>query len=213
MNETSLQVSPQPGEPLWDGETGTLREPSRRALVALVRGPYVSADRHADMWRAMVADADAIRSRLADLFLDLVVDETAGVAFVRGAQTTEGTAPQVVRTLALTFMDTVLLLHLRDELLRCGGAGRVIVGKDEVYEQLNTYRPDASTDEAGFRKRINASWKKVEDQNILVPTSTEGRFEVSPVLRLVFGPEQIAAVRQSYRRLGDGATSQGGDDE
>ncbi|TRW45735.1 DUF4194 domain-containing protein [Georgenia yuyongxinii] len=188
-------------EPLWHGDTGSLREPSRRALAALVKGPYVSAERHAELWRALVADTEEIRSRLADLFLDLVVDDTLGVAFIRGAQTEAGNAPQVVRTLPLTFIDTVLLLHLRGELVRSGGAGRVIVGKDEVYEQLSVYRSAASTDEAGFTKRINASWTKFEKQNLLVKTSTDGRFEVSPVLRLVFGPEEIAAVAAEYKRL------------
>lgn len=188
-------------ESLWRGDTGTLREPSRRALAALVKGPYLSADRHGEVWRALVADLDAIRSRLADMFLDLVVDDTLGVAFIRGAQTAAGSAPQVVRTLPLTFIDTVLLLHLRGELVRSGGAGRVIVGKDEVYEQLGVYRAIASTDEAGFVKRINASWTKVEKQNLLVKTTTEGRFEISPVLRLVFGPEEIAAVGEEYQRL------------
>jgi hypothetical protein len=191
-------------EQLWPGDTGTLREPSRRALAALVKGPYVSAERHAELWRALVADTDEIRSRLADLFLDLIVDDALGVAFIRGAQTEAGDAPQVVRTLPMTFIDTVLLLHLRGELVRSGGMGRVIVGKDEVYEQLGVYRSAASTDEAGFTKRINASWTKLEKQNLLIKTSTEGRFEVSPVLRLVFGAEEIAAVGAEYKRLLEG---------
>ncbi|MFV2142751.1 MULTISPECIES: DUF4194 domain-containing protein [Isoptericola] len=196
-------AGPPAVEPLWDGDPGTLREDSRRALTALVKGPYVSAERHSAIWRALVADTPAIRSRLADLFLDLVVDPALGVAFVRGAQTDAGTAPQVVRTLPLTFIDTVLLLHLRGELVRSGGAGRVIVGRDEVFEHLHAYRAAASTDEAGFAKRINASWTKLEKQNILLATSTTGRYEVSPVLRLIFGPEEIAAVRAEYSRLLD----------
>lgn len=192
---------------LWDGDTGTLREPSRRALAALVKGPYVSAERHGDLWRALLADPDAIRSRLADLFLELVVDDTLGVAFIRGAETAQGSAPQVVRTLPLTFIDTLLLLHLRNELIRSGGSGRAIVGKDEVIEQLQVYRRASSTDEAGFARRINASWTKMEKQNLLAKTSTEGRFEISPVLRLVFGPEEVAAVAAEYERLLTGERS------
>ncbi|WP_425956751.1 DUF4194 domain-containing protein [Xylanimonas sp. McL0601] len=225
MNETALtetsiagadgaEVATQEGgDRLWRGDTGTLREPSRRALAALVKGPYVSAERHGDVWRALVADTDAIRSRLADIFLDLVVDTTLGIAFIRGAQTDAGTAPQVVRTLPLTFIDTVLLLHLRGELVRSGGSGRVIVGKDEVFEQLHVYRAASSTDEAGFTKRINASWTKFEKQNLLAKISTEGRFEVSPVLRLVFGPEEIAAVSAEYKRLLGGGTPDGATSE
>lgn len=186
---------------LWDGENGALREASRRALVVLLRGPYLSASRHATLWSALLNDEEAIRSRLADLFLTLVLDLDTQVAFVRNAESSDVDVPKVVRTLPLTFMDTALLLHLRHELVQSGGAGRVIVGKDDVYEQLQTYRKAANLDESGYAKRINASWSKFEGHGILASTSTEGRFEISPVLRLVFGAEEIAALRAEYRRL------------
>lgn len=199
MNDEQQQAPA--GKSLWEGDTGTLREASRRVLVALVKGPYLSQERHNELWRALAADEDEIRSRLADLFLELVVDHDSGVGFIRPAQLTEGKAPQVVRTKALTFLDTVLALHLRGELVRSGGTGRVILGKDEVFDHLQIYRNASSTDEAGFAKRINASWSKFEDLNLVVKTSTEGRFEISPILRLVFGAEEIAAVSQEYQRL------------
>ncbi|GHD05730.1 DUF4194 domain-containing protein [Zhihengliuella salsuginis] len=201
---------------LWETDTGTLAESSRRAFAALVKGPYLSADRQKEAWRALLTDTQSIRSRLADLFLDLVVDEVQGVAFVRNAESTEKDLPQVVRTMALTFMDTALLLFLRRELVRGAGPRRVFIGRDEVYEHLHSYRGAESTDEAGFAKRINSSWKKFETHNLLLRTPTEGRFEVSPVLRLVFGPEQIAAVTAEYQRLiaagDDGADPETGTD-
>jgi|GEM_PF-1645419 len=192
---------PDHAEPLWQSDTGTLRESSRRALAALLKGPYLSVQRQGELWRALVSDTAAIQSRLADLFLDLVIDPVQGVAFVRNADLVDGAAPQVVRTMSLTFMDTLLLLNLRSELLRSGPGSRAIIGKDEVYEQLQVYRTAASTDEAGFTKRINAAWKKMVDHSILLKTSTEGRFEISPVLRLVFGPDEIAAITAEYQHL------------
>jgi len=198
-----VEVNPEPHR-LWHADTGTLREPSRRALVALVKGPYISAEKHRDLWRAVAADTTAIKSRLADMFLDLIIDDTYGVAFVRGAVLDSGTAPQVVRTLPLTFIDTILLLQLRGELVRAGGMNRVIVGKDEVFDQISAYRTTTSTDLALFKKRFNAAWKKLEKQNLVLKTTTEERFEVSPVLRLVFSPEEIAAVAAVYERLRTG---------
>ncbi len=186
---------------LWDRDAGTLREPSRRALGALIKGPYVSAEKQPQNWRALLGDAAEIRSRLADMFLDLVIDDERGVAFVRNAETYSGDAPQVVRTAPLTLMDTAMLLHLRRELVSGSGAGRVIVGKEEVYEQLQAYRGQYSTDDAGFAKRIDASWTKMDKYGILLRTATsaaDGRFEISPVLRLIFGPEEIEAVRAEY---------------
>lgn len=188
---------------LWERDTGTLRKASRVVLAALLKGPYISAEKQTQNWRALLADTDQIRSRLADMFLDLVIDDERGIAFVRNAETYDD-APQVVRTSALTVMDTAMLLHLRRELVSASGPGRVIVGKDEIFEHLQTYRTHISTDDAGFTKRINSAWTKMDKLGILLrtPTSaTDGRFEVSPVLRLIFGPEQIEAVRAEYAKL------------
>ena len=185
---------------LWDGDNGTLREPSRRVLVQLLRGPYLSASRHGNLWTALLSDEDAVRSSLADLFLDLVTDHAAQVAFVRNTSA-DVDAPKVMRTATLTFLDTALLLHLRQTLLQESGGRITIVGADEVADQLQVYRGKDNADIAGFSKRINSSWQKMVKYGLLAATSTEGRFEVSPVLRLVFGAEEIAAVQAEYRRL------------
>lgn len=185
---------------LWEGDGGTLREPSRRVLVQLLRGPYLSAARHSNLWSALMADEEQISARLADLFLELVADHESQVAFVRNVQAAED-APRVMRTATLTFLDTALLLHLRQQLLHDSHGSRTIVGVDEVSDQLQVYRGRDNADPSGFSKRINSSWMKMVKYGLLAPTSTDGRFEVSPVLRLVFGPEEISAVRAEYRRL------------
>lgn len=185
---------------LWPGDRGRLRPASRRALVQLLRGPYLSAVRHSALWSALLNDAEEIQSRLADVCLDLVLDTENQVAFVRNVDG-EGAWPRVVRTAPLTFLDTALLLHLRQQLLAGSTGSRVIVGQDEVADHLHVYRGADNADPAGFAKRIAASWSKFVRYGLLAPTSTEGRFEISPVLRLVFGAEQVAALRQEYARL------------
>lgn len=191
---------------LWAGDRGTLRAASRRAFVQLLRGPYLSAERNPALWAALLNDVDEVRARLADAFLDLVVDVEAQVAFVRNIDA-DGDWPRVVRTAPLTFLDTALLLHLRQQLLAGATGGRVIVGQDEVADQLGVYRGADNADPAGFAKRVTASWTKFVRYGLLAPTSTEGRFEISPVLRLVFGAEQVAALRGEYARLASGAAA------
>lgn len=201
-----------PATALWPGDAGSMRAPSRRALVQLVRGPYLSADRHGNLWGALLNDEEQIRSRLADVYLDLVVDAESQVAFVRNVDSLIADAPRVVRSATLTFMDTAMLLHLRQQLLSAGGAERVIVGQDEVIDQLGVYKDGDNADPAGYAKRINASWTKLVKYGVLAPTSTDGRFEVSPMLRLVFGAEQIAAVQSEYSRLAAPAPAPGAPD-
>lgn len=183
---------------LRPGDRGTLSLHSRRALVLLVKGPYLSAQRHGEAWRALIVDAEAIRSRLADLMLDLVISEDYGVAFVRNAESETHDLPQVVRTMPLTFMDSLMLLHLRKELVRSGGNERAFIGRDELTDALLHYIPQGSTDRAGYLKRVNGSLNKCEKHNLLLSTDSPGRYEISPVLRLVFTPEQVAAVSAEY---------------
>lgn len=200
----------EPTTTLWSGDTGTLLEASRRALVQLVRGPHLGAQRHGKLWAALLNDEAAIRSRLADVFLDLVIDREAEIAFVRNASVADLDAPQVVRTAPLTFLDTAALLHLRQLLLRGSAGERVIVGSDELGDQLEVYRGKDRADPALFAKRVNATITKLEKYGILARTSTEGRFEVSPVLRLVLGAQEVASIQAEFRRIaGDGVASGG----
>lgn len=197
-----------PAGALWPGDTGRLREPSRRALLQLLRGPYLGAERHPSLWAALLNDEPEVRSRLADLYLDLVIDHDAQIAFIRNVDAdADADAPRVVRTSPLTFIATALLLHLRQQLLTAPPGTRVIVDLDEATDALAVYRGVDESDPAGFAKRIRAAWSRMIDYGVLAPTSTEGRYEISPVLRLVFGADQIAALRAEYARLaaGEGA--------
>jgi hypothetical protein len=186
---------------LWESDTGRLRADSRRALVQLLRGPFLSAARHGHLWAALLNDEAEIRSRLADAYLELVIDAESQLAFAKNVSSPDSDAPKVMRSHPLTFMDTAMLLHLRQQLLHSNGSERVIVGKDEVADQLHVYRGADDSDPAGFAKRINGSWTKMISYGILASTTTEDRFEVSPVLRLIFGADEIAAVQAEYRRL------------
>lgn len=190
---------------LWASDTGTLREPSRRALVQLLRGPYLSAGRHGHLWNALLNDVQQIRSRLADLFLDLVTDQQGQFAFVRNAESSDADLPKVMRTATLTFLDTAMLLHLRQLLLRADSSEATIVGQDEITDQLQVYSGRDGADPAGFARRVNASWVKLTRYGIIAPTSTEGRSVISPVLRLVFDAQEITAVQAEYSRIAEAA--------
>lgn len=196
---------------LWRGDTGSLSEPARRALLELVKGPYLSGARSPQLWAALVADERAIRSRLHDLFLDLVIDRVGEFGFVRNVQADGMQAPAAVRTEALTFIDTAMLLVLRQMLLVGESDGRVIVGQDEVYEQLQVYR-SADRDEADFTKRLNAAWTKMQNKLRVIHQAGEGRVEISPVLRLIVDADQIDAIAAEYRRIAGGAAGSGAGD-
>lgn len=107
---------------LWPGDRGSLPDASRRALLALLRGPYLAAARNPALWNALLRDQDQVTARLHDLYCDLVLDVDSGVAFVRNVDAPDLQAPRAVRTAALTFLDSAMLLVLRQHLLAGEGS-------------------------------------------------------------------------------------------
>lgn len=187
---------------LWPGDTGTLSFASRRALARLLTGPLVQAHRQPEIWAAVVSDEPALRSRLADVFLDLVLDHDAGIAFTRQVDTSVHVeVPAVLRTETLSHMDTVLLLHLRSELSVAQPGERVIVDRTDVAEQIDVYRRVIDSDRARYTRKFDASWNRLKTYSLLTETETEGRAEVSPVLRHLFDADVVAGIRDEYRGL------------
>lgn len=192
---------------LFAGDPGELSEATRRTLVQLLRGPYVSRRLLAKLWPALIADEEVIRRRLGDLFLELVLDPEIELAFVRNLEAEELALPRVIRSSRLTLLDTALVLFLRGELLRAeASGGRVIIGRQDIDEQLQVYRPATSTDDAGFARRINAAVSKMKDHSILLGTGEDDRFEISPVLALVFNADEVLSVTAELKRLLDEAS-------
>lgn len=190
---------------LWPGDTGELPAQVRRVLVELVRGPYVSQVRTPNLWATLVAHEGVVRSRLADLFLDLAIDADAEIAFARNATSEEVEVPAMMRRAPLNFIDTALLLYLRQLVLRAAARGeRAFVGMDEIIDHLSQYQAPGSTDRALVAKRARASVKRMKDFAILDTTDTQERFEVMAILTLIVTPEVVEGLEAEYRRaMGD----------
>lgn len=190
---------------LWSGDTGVLSDATRRVLLRLLRGPYLSGSREANLWAVLLTDEGIIRSRLADLFLELVLDRTNEFAFVRNAPNDD--APRAVRSENLTFLDTALLLVLRQTLLSEEGRGRVIVGQEEIFEQLTAFRT-FDRDEKDYASRLNSSWNKMQNKLRVLHAVEDNRAEISPVLRLIVDADQVRAIRSEYDRIAREGTAQ-----
>lgn len=192
---------------LFPGDTGALGRDTRHALVRLVRGPFLDGHAEPQAWAALRRDDALVRRALSELFLTLVVDEDERVAFTRQAEDPEtgASVPRLLRRWPLTLIDSALLLFLRQELSAVSGTGqRAVVGVEEIVDHLETYQEDDTTDHALRLKRIHASITKMRDNGVLRPTATDGRYAVSPVLRSLLPPEQIAALAEAYGRLARG---------
>lgn len=189
-------------EGLWEGDTGSLTVDSRRALVQLLKGPLINYNKQPELWNAILSDTAALKSRLADVFLDLVVDADSGIAFTRMVRAPENLKiPQVLRTETLSHADTVVLLYLRSELALAPPGDRVIVDVADIQEAASPYRSSISRDESGFTKRITASINRIKGFSLLTTTETDTRLVISPVLRSLFDSETVATIKTEYQRF------------
>lgn len=189
------------GPALYPGDSGQLPLEARRLLVQLLSGPSLDGQRHGRLWPILLRYQDVIESRLADLFLELVLDASAQVAFVRQADTGELESPILLRRTRLTFLDSVLLLYLRQLLAEADIRGeRAVVSTPEMVEQLKLYEQSLNTDHAGFEKRVNNAIEKAKKNSLLSAIrGTENRYEISPTLKLLFSAEQVTALTKTYR--------------
>jgi len=193
----------QPAEALYPGDSGGLSLEARRVLVQLLAGPSLDGQRHARLWPVLIRDEAAIRERLSELFLDLVIDRDQQVAFTRQADTGDLDTPLLLRRANLTLIDSLLLLHLRQLLTQADAHGeRAVVSKAEMVEYLGVYERVGNTDRALFEKRIHASIEKVKKHSILRKIrASDDRFEVSPTLKLLFSAEEIQALTRVYAQM------------
>jgi cell division protein ZapA (FtsZ GTPase activity inhibitor) len=195
---------------LYNGDVGELKLETRRTLVQLLSGPSLDERRHSRLWPILLRDEAVIRRRLADLFLELVIDRDLQVAFTRQADTGDLKVPVLLRRAQLSFIDSVLLLYLRQCLIQADARGeRAVISVNEMVEHLTLYKQTLSTDHAGFTKRILASIEKIKKHNILQKIrASDNRFEISPTLKLLFSAEEIQSLSKLYRQKLDSTDQQ-----
>lgn len=196
-------IEQESDQALYQGDSGDLSLDARRVLVQLLAGPSLDGQRHSKLWPILIRDEMAIRSRLSELFLQLVIDRDLKVAFTRQADTGDLEVPRLLRRANLTFLDSILLLHLRQRLTQAEAHGdRAVVSTDEIVEFLGVYEQADNTDRALFEKRIHASIEKIKKHSILRKIrASENRFEISPTLKLLFSAEEIQALTRIYHDM------------
>ena len=191
------------------GDTGTLPTEARRVLVRLLLGPAVDARRQDKLWQVLKRHHAVLRSRLHDMFLDLIVDDESQVAFLRQVVSEEVDIPILLRRQSLTFLDSVLLLFLRQRLTQSDAQGeRAVVDTLEMQEYLKAYERADNVDASRFGRQTEQAVEKAKKLGVLLKLpGTDDRFEVSATLRLLFSVDDIKALTEAYRKYVPGEKS------
>lgn len=212
--KVSAPAGEAPETATFAGDRGQLRLETRRVLVQLLQGPSVDGHRQTKLWPTLLRDESILRSRLHDLFLDLVIDHDQKVAFTRQVVEESIDAPVLLRKATLTFLQSALILFLRQRLTHAEAQGeRAVVSRSEMVEHLQVYERDKNVDHAKFEQQADKAVEKAKELSLLHKLrGGEDRFEVSPTLKLLFPAEEILALAQTYRAIAEAATQGPSDD-
>jgi hypothetical protein len=201
--ESESVVSNQSHDVLFIGDQGTLPVETRRVLVQLLLGPALDARRQTKLWPILLRDESTIRSRLHELFLELVIDRDLEVAFTRQVVSDELDVPILLRRTQLTFLDSLLLLFLRQRLTQSDAqAERAVLAHQEMVDHLAIFQRQGNVDHARFGKQIANTIEKAKKLSLLQKIrDSDDRYEVSPTLKLLFPAEEIQALARIYAEL------------
>lgn len=196
-----------PESTTFPGDRGELRLDTRRVLVQLLQGPAVDGHRQTKLWPILLRDESVLRIRLHELFLELVVDHDQKVAFTRQVIEESIDAPVLLRKATLTFLQSALILYLRQRLTQAEAEGeRAVVARSEMLEHLRVYERDRNVDHARFEQQMDKAVEKAKELSLLHKLrGGEDRFEVSPTLKLLFPAEEIIALANTYRAIAEAA--------
>lgn len=193
------------------GDTGALPIDTRRVMVQLLLGPSVDARRQSKLWPVLLRDEAVIRSRMHELFLEVVIDHEQQVAFTRQVTSEELEVPILLRKASLTFLETALLLFLRQRLTQADAQGeRAVVSLADMQEHLGVFERDNNPDHAKFGRQTANAVEKAKKLSLLQRIrSSDERYEVSPTLKLLFSAEEIQQLSRTYGQLAQAPQSKG----
>jgi hypothetical protein len=197
------------GEHLDDAADDQLPEPARRALVSLLMNRYVFSARHRTAWDGIVTYQNDLRGRLNEMYLDLIIDHEAEVAFKR-QQDGDDVPRMLRRERALTRDASFVLIFLRREYAFADpDDGPVMITRDQIGEFLRAYREDGDGDDARFSRRVDAAINAlIKPWQILEPDPTvDYLFTVSPVIVPLVGVDEMRRLEGAFRQAADRESS------
>jgi hypothetical protein len=196
-------------EPQDDMAGDRLPEPARRALVSLLMNRYISRTRNRAAWEGTVAYESDVRARLDEMYLDLVLDREAEVAFKR-QQDGDDVPRMLRREKALTRDASFVLIFLRREYAFADpDDGPVVISRDQISEFLRAYREDGDSDDARFSRRVDAAINVlIKPWQILEPDpAVDYLFTISPVVVPLVGVDEMHRFEAAFRQAAGPASS------
>lgn len=182
-------------------------EEARRVLVYLYKQIAILNSQTPHLFTALCRYEQPIRQHLAEVYLQLVLDEKFGVAFIKMAETDIDDETELPLSLMskrqLSLYDTLILLVLRKHYREREDSGekKIVIDIERLEAYLSPFMP--LTDHASKdRKKLIAKVKDLQKRKLLASVAgSEDRFEITPLLRYVVSAEMLDTMLQAYLEL------------
>lgn len=191
---------------------------ARRVLVYLMRQGAIIATQKPKLYDSLCRYQAQVRRHLAEVYLRLVLDEKAGVAFVgryeqEDASTTKPDTDvstesddefvSLISRRTLSLYDTLLLLVLRRHYQERESAGeqKITVDVERLESYLTPFLPLTNHARAD-RKKLNSAIQKLIGRKLLAAIrGSDDRYEITPIIRYVVDAAFLETMLQDYLRL------------
>lgn len=182
-------------------------EEARRVLVYLYKQIAILNSQTPHLFTALCRYEQPIRQHLAEVYLQLVLDEKFGVAFIKMVEADIDDETDLPLSLMskrqLSLYDSLILLVLRKHYREREDSGekKIVIDIERLEAYLSPFLP--LTDHASKdRKKLIAKVKDLQKRKLLASVAgSEDRFEITPLLRYVVSAEMLDTMLQAYLEL------------
>lgn len=180
-------------ESYFEGDSGTLDADVRAVITSLMSRRVMLGRNDPPMWETFIANEVAVTSHFHNMYIDLVVDRNAQVAFKRQVHP-EGVDYRVLlRDQRASREMSAAVLFLRSEYNRQAHSGieRVSVTRTDLIAEVETFWPETETNRRARGGNVNAAIRSLTEQYLLIGNKDADEWEVSPAIQTLFSAEAI----------------------
>ncbi|MDR0218664.1 MAG: DUF4194 domain-containing protein [Enterobacteriaceae bacterium] len=209
-DNTQLKEGNHHSDILNDTENKSMPVEARQVLVTLLRHGVILASQKIKLFTSLCRYQNDIRKYLSEIYLKLILDERAGVAFIAnindeaekkslGMDNEEETLSIISRR-TLTLYDTLLLLVLRKHYQERESSGeqKIIIDIERIESNLTPFLPLTNSTKSD-RKKLNGALTKMVTKKLLSSVrGSDDRFEITPIIRYVVNAEFLEKMLADY---------------
>lgn len=169
----------------------------------LLREPIYRED--GELWDALRAAQDDIRHYFRQIGQELVLDEGEGFAFIRQLEIEgEERVPRLIRKRSLSYHATVLLVCLREELVRfdsrADDAARLVKSRAELHALVAAFVPESNNQVRDVNK-VESAIKRLEELGFVRALGVErDAFEIMRIVKARVTPAELESVKERLLR-------------